>query len=618
MFAMSRRTALVFALAAACLAPAIASAETVIRYGTSLADIPLTTGQPDRGAGAYQFTGHTIYDPLIAWEANIGTRPGKLIPGLATEWKVDPKDSKVWRFTLRRGVKFHDGSDFKADAVVWNLDKVLDEKSPQFDAKQAAQVRPRIPSVGSYKKIDDYTVEITTKDTDALFPYQLPWFLVSSPAQWDKLDRDWAKFATQPSGTGPFRLDKLVPRERADLVKNAAYWDRTRIPKVDRLVLVPIPDAVTRANALLTGQVDLIETPPPDVLPQLKSAGFRIVQNVTPHVWPYHFSTYPGSPWTDIRVRKAANLAIDRQAIVALLGGLASPAKGQLDSTSPWFGKPTFDIKYDLPQARALMTQAGYSKANPIKAKVIIAQGGTGQMLSLPMNEFIQQSLAEIGINIEFEVVELENLYLHWRSGAKADMNAGKGITAINLAYVTADPFYALTRFEYSKYIAPNGVNWGGYANPKVDEAIDRIKTTFVAKDQDALLAFIHQTMVDDALMIWVVHDTNPHALSPKVKQFVQAQHWFQDRTTIGMARRRRRGPDVRVRAPARAARRADRARRDDRFVHARLYRPGRPAERDRTGRRAGRGHRAVEDDLRPRSSAAGPLRPVARARRAR
>ena len=513
----------------------IARAETVIRYGISMADIPLTTGQPDRGAGAYQFTGHTLYDPLIAWEANISTRPGKLIPGLATEWKVDAKDQKVWRFTLRKGVRFHDGSDFKADAVVWNLDKVLDDKSPQFDAKQAAQVKPRIPSIASYRKIDDYTVEITTKDVDALFPYQLPWFLVSSPAQWEKVGRDWAKFASTPSGTGPFKLDKLVPRERADLVKNAAYWDKSRIPKVDRLVLVPIPDALTRGNALLNGQVDLIETPAPDLVPQLQSSGYRIVQNVTPHVWPYHFSTQPGSPWTDIRVRKAANLAVDRDAIVKLLNGLATPAKGQLDRTSTWFGKPTFDIKYDLPQARALMAQAGYSKANPLKAKIIIAQGGTGQMLSLPMNEFIQQSLAEIDIQIEFEVVELETLYLHWRSGAKADMNAGKGITAINLAYVTADPFYALTRFEYSKYVAPNGVNWGGYANPKVDEAIEKIKTTFVAKDQDAMLAFIHQQMVDDALMLWVVHDTSPHALSPKVKQFVQAQHWFQDLTTIGL-----------------------------------------------------------------------------------
>ena len=510
-------------------------AESVLRYGISMADIPLTTGQPDRGAGAYQFTGHTLYDPLIAWEANIGTRPGKLVPGLATEWKVDPKDNKVWRFTLRKGVKFHDGSDFKADAVVWNLDKVLNDKSPQFDAKQAAQVKPRIPSIAAFKKIDDYTVEITTKDVDALFPYQLPWFLVGSPAQWDKLGRDWAKVALQPSGTGPFKLDKLVPRERADLVKNGAYWDKARLAKTDRIVLVPIPDAVTRANALLNGQVDLIETPPPDVLPQLKASGFKLVQNVTPHVWPYHFSTQPGSPWTDIRVRKAANLAIDREAIVKLLGGQATAAKGQLDPSSPWFGKPGFDIKYDLAAARALMAQAGYTQAKPLKAKVIIAQGGTGQMLSLPMNEFIQQSLAEINIQVEFQVVELENLYLHWRSGAKSDMNAGKGITAINLGYVTADPFYALTRFAYGRYIAPNGVNWGGYDTPKVNEAIDQIRASFDTKVQDKLLSFVHQSMVDDALMLWVVHDTNPHAMSPKVKQFVQAQHWFQDLTTIGL-----------------------------------------------------------------------------------
>jgi len=510
-------------------------AETVVRYGISIADIPLTSGQPDRGAGAYQFTGHTIYDPLIAWEANIGSRPGKLIPGLATDWKVDAKDNKVWRLTLRKGVKFHDGSDFKAEAVVWNLDKVLNDKSPQFDAKQSAQVRPRIPSIASFKKIDDYTVEITTKSVDALFPYQLPWFLIGSPVQWEKLGRDWAKFATQPSGTGPFKLDKLVPRERADLVKNAAYWDTTRIAKTDRIVLVPIPDAVTRANALLNGQVDIIETPPPDVIPQLTAQKFKIVQNVTPHVWPYHFSTQPGSPWTDIRVRKAANLAIDRGAIVKLLGGQAVAAKGQLDKTSPWFGKPNFDLKYDLPAARTLMTQAGFSKANPLKAKIIIAQGGTGQMLSLPMNEFIQQSLAEIDIQVEFEVVELENLYLHWRSGAKADMNAGKGITAINLGYVTADPFYALTRFAAAKYIAPNGVNWGGYDNPKVNEAIDKVGATFDVKEQDKLLTFVHEQMVNDALMLWVVHDTNPHAMSPKIKQFVQAQHWFQDLTTIGM-----------------------------------------------------------------------------------
>ena len=264
------RGALLLAIAAG-LAARAAQAETVVRYGISMADIPLTTGQPDRGAGAYQFTGYTIYDPLVAWEMDVSDRPGKLVPGLATEWKVDDTDKTKWRFTLRKGVKFHDGSDFNADAVIWNLDKVLNDKAPQFDKRQSAQVKTRLPSVASYAKIDDSTVEITTKTVDSFFPYQMLWFLVSSPAQYEKVGKDWDKFASEPSGTGPFKLTKLVPRELAELSKNADYWDKKRIPKVDKLILIPMPEALTRTNALLAGQVDLIETPAPDAVPQLKA-----------------------------------------------------------------------------------------------------------------------------------------------------------------------------------------------------------------------------------------------------------------------------------------------------------------------------------------------------------
>ncbi|WP_406856719.1 ABC transporter substrate-binding protein [Alsobacter sp. KACC 23698] len=510
-----------------------ASAETVVRYGISMNDIPLTSGQPDRGAGAYQFTGYTIYDPLVAWEMDVADRPGKLIPGLATEWKVDPANPKLWRFTLRQGVTFHDGSPFNADAVVWNLDKVLDDKAPHFDKRQSAQVKPRLPSVASWRKVDDATVEIVTKDVDSFFPYQMLWFLVSSPAQYEKLGKDWEKFAQKPSGTGPFKLDSLQPRQRAELVKNAAYWDPKRVPKVDRLVLVPLPEALTRTNALLSGQVDIIEAPAPDTVAALKQGGMRIVDNVTPHVWNYHLSTLPGSPWTDIRLRKALNLAIDRAGLVQLLSGLASPAKGQVDPSSPWFGKPGFDIKYDPEAARKLVKEAGYSPEKPLKATFAIAIGGTGQMQSLPMNEYIQQNLKEIGVEIEFKPVELEVLYTQWRKGAKDEMNAG--VSANNVAYVTSDPLYALVRFFHSGQVAPVGVNWGFYKNDKVDALIDDAKRSFDVAKQDELLAQAHSIIVDDAVLVWVVHDTNPHALSPKVKSFVQAQHWFQDLTTIGM-----------------------------------------------------------------------------------
>jgi len=507
--------------------------EKVVRFGISMADVPLTTGQPDRGAGAYKFTGHTIYDPLVAWEMDISDRPGKLIPGLATEWTVDEIDKTLWVFKLRPGVKFHDGSTLDADAVIWNFDKVFDTKSPQFDQRQASQVRPRLPSVASYKKLDDMTVQVKTKAVDALFPYQMLWFLISSPAQFEKLGKDWNKFASEPSGTGPFKLARLVPRERADLVRNDDYWNPKRLAKADRMILVVAPEAATRTAALLSGTVDLIETPPPDAVDRLTKGGMKIVQNVTPHVWNYHPSMLPGSPWTDIRLRKAANLAIDRTAIVQLLGGLALPAYGQVDKTSPWFGKPTFELKYAPDEARKLMSAAGFSKTQPLKTKFVVASGGTGQMLSLPMNEAIQEMFKEAYIDLEFKVVELEALYTAWRAGAKADMN--RDVTANNIAYVTSDPLYALTRFFHSNQTAPVGVNWSYYSNPEVDKLIDEALATFDATKQDTLMAKVHEKVVDDAVLIWVVHDTNPHALSPKIKSYIQAQHWFQDLTTIGV-----------------------------------------------------------------------------------
>src|SRR5258705_3255262 len=107
------------------------------------------------------------------------------------------------------------------------------------------------------------------------------WFLVSSPAQYEKVGKDWDKFASQPSGTGPFKLTKLVPRELAELSKNEDYWNKKRIPKVDKLILIPMPEALTRTNALLAVQGQLIETAAPDAVAQLRSAGVCVTRHIT-------------------------------------------------------------------------------------------------------------------------------------------------------------------------------------------------------------------------------------------------------------------------------------------------------------------------------------------------
>ncbi len=396
--------------------------------------------------------GYTVYDGLINWDLSSADKASVLVPGLATSWKVDEADPTRWTFTLREGVKFHDGSEFKADAVVWNLEKLLNDKSPQFDPKQAAQGRSRIPAVASYKVIDDRTVEVRTKTPDAFLPYQISWVMMSSPAQWEKVGKDWNKFAQTPSGTGPWTVTAFQPQTRAELSPNKEYWDKARIPKLDKMVLLPIPEPATRTAALRSGQVDWIEAPSPDAVPSLEKAGFKIISNAYPHNWTWHLSFADGSPWKDIRVRKAANLAVDREGLKVLLKGMMIPAKGFLTPGSQWFGNPSFDVKYDPEAAKKLLAEAGFSKAKPVTAKVLISSSGSGQMLPLPMNEYIQQNLADVGIKIEFEVAEWNTLINLWRAGAKSDL--AKGASALNFSYFIQDPFTA--------FIAPSRFEAGG------------------------------------------------------------------------------------------------------------------------------------------------------------
>ena len=200
-----------------------------------------------------------------------------------------------------------------------------------------------------------------------------------------------------------------------------------------------------------------------------------------------------------------------------------TPAYGEVDRSSAWFGKPTFEIKYAPDEARKLMTEAGYGKTKPLKARISIQASGTNQTV----NEAIQEMLKEAFFNIEFKAVELETLMTGWRGGAKADMN--KDVSATNVTHVTSDPFYAVNRFFASDQTAPTGVNWSFYKNPEVDRLVVELKSTFDPARQDEIAAKIHAKAVDDAVMIWVYHDTTPRALSAKIKKYVQAQSWFQD-----------------------------------------------------------------------------------------
>src|SRR5947199_8164163 len=166
--------------------PQLATAQTVLRIGMTAADIPRTLGQPDQGFEGNRFAGLTMYDGLTSWDLSSADKPSVVIPGLATEWAVDEADKKKWTFKLRPGVTFHDGSPFNADAVVWNVEKVLKQDAPHFDPSQVGVTASRMPTLASARKIDDMTVELTTKEPDSFLPINLTNLFMASPAKWQE------------------------------------------------------------------------------------------------------------------------------------------------------------------------------------------------------------------------------------------------------------------------------------------------------------------------------------------------------------------------------------------------------------------------------------------------
>ncbi|WP_181832787.1 ABC transporter substrate-binding protein [Bosea caraganae] len=534
---MRRSTAIAAAfIAALALGTTSAQAQGTLRIGMTSVDVPTTGGIPNNGGEGYRFLGFPAYDALVNWELKEKQDDiANVRPGLAESWSSDPKDRTKWVFKLRSGVKFHDGSAFTADAVMFNMRRVFDEKAPEYDAPAAPIVKSQLSMVDRWEKIDDMTIAIYTKTPFAYFPYMITRLLMVSPTQYEKVGKNWVEFGKAPSGTGPFKITKVTPRVSAELAKNADYWDKDRIPKLDRMILYPMPEPTTRLAALRSGQVDWIEVPPPDAIQSLKQAGFEINLKPYPHTWPYVFNTVsPKSPFTDKRVRQAMNYAVDRQALVQLLNGTAKPAAGLYPPESTYFGKPENRYSYDPEKAKALLKEAGYGPGKPVKAKIMVSTAGSGQMLPLPMNELIQQMLKPIGIELDFEVVEWGTMLVAVRSAP--DSAPSMGVDAINISLGFADPS-TMYRYYHSDSKSPTNWNWAHFSNPKADALLMAAQTEFDEEKQLDLLAKAHAIIVDEAPWLFIVHDLNPRALSKKVVGFSPAQSWSQDFTTISMAK---------------------------------------------------------------------------------
>ncbi len=518
--------ALAFAAMTA-LAAVAAEAGGTLTVGMTAGDLPITTGNPDQGFEGYRFVGFNLYDSLILWDLSNGDKATDIKPGLATGWHIDEANNKRWIFTLRQGVKWHDGCDFTADDVVWNMSHSTNEKVPEFDPSQFAQARSYLGNYAKVEKIDDHTVAFETKVPDSLWPYEISYVLMISPCRAKEVKYNWVDYAQRPSGTGPYKFDKAVPHQRMELVPNAAYWDKARVPKQDRLVLVPMPEASTRTAALLSGQVDWIEAPSPDAIDRLKGAGMQIVTRIYPHNWTYQLNFAKG-PFADKRVRQAANYALNREDMKEMLNGLMLEGYSTVPPSTPYYGNPRL-YKADPAKAKALLTEAG---CLPCNVTLAISTSGSGQMQPLPMNELVKSNMDAAGFEVTLQPMDWNALLQVTREG----VGKHPDVNAINVSRQTQDPFNALIRHVWTDAWAPKGSNWGHYSNPAVDKLTEDIFAEFDTAKRLQLLTKLNETMNEEAALIFVAHDLNPRAMSPKVKGFVQAQSWFQDLTPVTLS----------------------------------------------------------------------------------
>jgi peptide/nickel transport system substrate-binding protein len=411
-----------------------------------------------------------VFEPLTLTDRN-----GRLIPGLATSWRaIDPT---TWEFKLRPGVRFHDGSPFTADDVVFSIDRARTlQGSP---ASFASFVRPIV----SVTAIGADTVRIKTAVPHVLVPYDLNSIMIVSKkaaASATNADFDAGRAAI---GTGPFKLVAFKRGDRVELVRNDAWWG----PKFawDKVTFRMMSNDAARIAALLAGDVDAIENvPTADVAKIAADARFAVVRQTSWRTIFWHMDQYrdvtpfatdkagkplPRNPFKDARVRLAISKAINRDAIVSrVMEGLAVPASNLVSPGIFGYDDALKVEAYDPAGAKKLLADAGY----PDGFLLTLHAPNNRYVNDARIAETVAALLSRVGIVTKVETQPWTSYLPHARAGeytmALVGWGSSLGDNTIKNHLGTVD--------EKKGYGA---WNFGRYSNPEVDRQLDRDFTLF-------------------------------------------------------------------------------------------------------------------------------------------
>lgn len=448
-----------------------------------------------------------IFETLIKF----GKQDTEINPGLATKWTVSP-DGLTYTFELREGVKFHDGTDFNAEAVKFNFDRWMngsEDKFPYYASMFGGFKDDEGHVIKEVKVLEDYKIEITLKRPQAPFLKNLAMspFGIASPAAIEKYGE---KFTENPVGTGPFKFVEWKRNDKVVIEKNEDYWQEG-LPKLDKVVFRSIPENSARLNALKAGDIDLADgINPSDVESINADPNLQIFERPSMNVGYLGFTT-TREPFNNPKVRQALNHAIDRQAIIdAFFGGQAIPAKNPMPPVIGGYNDDIQPYEFDLEKAKKLLAEAGYPDgfemelwAMPVPRPYM----PDGQKVA----EAIQANFAKIGVKAKIVTYEWAT-YLEKARNGEADAFllgwTGDNGDADNFLYVLLD----------KDNIGSN--NYTYYSNDELHEILIKAQTE-TDKDKRAEMYKKAQEIIHkDAPMAPLAHSTPILAGAADIKGF--------------------------------------------------------------------------------------------------
>ncbi|MDX5595456.1 ABC transporter substrate-binding protein [Pseudovibrio sp. SPO723] len=453
-----------------------------------------------------------LYDGLVRYKD--GTL--EVEPSLAESWMISG-DGKTYTFKLREGVKFHDGSDFNAEAVKFNFDRMLKEDHPYHDTGP-------FPLSFFFSTVEEVIAEDPTTVTFKLSaPYApflsnlaYPTGLIVSP---DAVKQHGKDFGRNPSGTGAYKFGEWDANAKMVAVKNEAYWDGA--PDLEAVIYRPITDANTRIAEMLSGGLDVMVEVPPDSLQQFKQdENFKVLEQAGPHVWFLILNTRE-APFDNKAARQAANYAINKTALVDnILQGTAEVAAGPTPPAFAWAYNETLEpYPYDPEKAKALLAEAGY---NGEEITFFVTEGGSGMLDPVAMGTAIQADLEAVGMNVKIETYEWNTFLGKVNPGLE-----GKAAMA-EMAWMTNDPdtlpFLALRTEAMPEN---GGFNSGYYSNPKVDELLEKARQVTEQAERAALYKEMQQIVQDDAPWVFVANWKQNAVTKASVEDFKLQPSFF-------------------------------------------------------------------------------------------